>query len=129
MAVVLIFILAIAILGAAAAIFNRVRQGDDMAVTKAKSSCATCDGQSTKCEQVCMMEAATKPVEYYNDEELDSFRGRPSNGYTDDETEQFREVLYTMRQDEVAGWNRSLTLREINVPDQIKDELLLLIGS
>ena len=33
----------------------------------------------------------------------------------------------TMPQSDAKGWNRSLILRGINVPDQIKDELLLMI--
>ena len=73
------------------------------------------------------MEAATREVEYYDDEELDRFKGRPSDCYTDDEAELFREVLFSMPQSDVKGWNRSLILRGINVPDQIKDELLLMI--
>ena len=40
----------------------------------------------------------------------------------------FREVMYSMRQEEVADWNRSLILRGINVPDQLKDELIMLLG-
>ena len=74
-----------------------------------------------------MMEAATKKVEYYDDEELDRFKGKESNEYTDDEAEEFSEVLYTMRPDEAKGWNRSLILRGINVPNQIKDELIAMI--
>ena len=73
------------------------------------------------------MEAATKEVEYYDDEELDRFKGKESNEYTDDEAEEFSEVLYTMRPDEAKGWNRSLILRGINVPNQIKDELIAMI--
>ena len=38
------------------------------------------------------------------------------------------EVMYSMRQEEVADWNRSLILRGINVPDQLKDELIMLLG-
>jgi hypothetical protein len=67
-------------------------------------------------------------VEYYNDEELDRFRGRPSDGYTDAEVEEFREVLYTCREEEVAGWSRSLQLRGIELPDALKDELFLIVG-
>jgi hypothetical protein len=74
-----------------------------------------------------MMEAATKEIEYFDDEELDSFCGRRSDDYSDDEAEQFREVLYTMKQDEVKDWTRSLTLRNISLPDQIKDEVFMLI--
>ena len=32
-----------------------------------------------------------------------------------------------MRQEEAKGWNRSLALRSINVPDQLKDELRMMI--
>ena len=75
-----------------------------------------------------MMEAATKPIEYYDDEELDRFANRPSDSYTDEEAEDFREVLYTMKPDDVKGWNRSLILRGISIPDQIKDEVVILLG-
>lgn len=74
-----------------------------------------------------MLEAAVKDVEYYDDEELDVFIGRSSDTYDDEEAEQFRYVLYTMRQEEVAGWCRSLSLRGINIPDQIKDEVTVLL--
>lgn len=75
-----------------------------------------------------MMEAATKDIEYYDDEQLDRFRNRPSDSYTDDEIEEFSEVLYTLQQKDAAGWNRSLILRQINVPDQLKDDLIALIS-
>ena len=73
------------------------------------------------------MEAATKDIVYFDDEELDRYRGRPSDSYTDDEAEEFREVLFTMRPDETREWNRSLILRGVNVPDQVKDELTMLM--
>lgn len=92
------------------------------------TSCNTCNGTNTKCEQECMMEAATKEIEYYDDEELDLFRDRPSDSYTDEEIEQFSEVLYTMKPSEVADWNRSLILRGINLPDPLKDEVIAMIG-
>ena len=100
---------------------------NDGYVVTTKPTCDTCNGEDSRCEQECMMEAATKPVEYYDDEELDRFALRPSDSYTDEEAEEFREVLYTMKPDDVKGWNRSLTLRGINVPNQIKDELTLMV--
>ncbi|MCQ2254228.1 MAG: hypothetical protein MJZ29_01935 [Bacteroidaceae bacterium] len=93
----------------------------------AAGDCGGCDGTDSKCEQECMMEAATKEVEYFDDEELDRFARRASDDYTDEEAEEFREILYSMKTEEVKDWNRSLILREINVPDQIKDELVLLL--
>ncbi len=73
-----------------------------------------------------MLEAATRPVEYFDDEELDQYRGRQSDEYTDDETGQFAEVLETLRPDEVKPWGRSLLLRGINMPNGIKDEFIAL---
>jgi hypothetical protein len=74
-----------------------------------------------------MMEAATREIEYFDDEELDRFKGRQGNQYTDDEAEEFRNVMLTMQQNEVSAWSRSLTLRGIEVPYQVKDELLMLM--
>lgn len=72
------------------------------------------------------MEAATKPVEYYDDEELDAYKGRRSDNYSDDEASEFADVLETLRPEDVKPWNRSLILRGINMPDQIKDEYIAL---
>lgn len=70
-----------------------------------------------------MMEAATKDIEYFDDEELDEYKGRPSDQYTDEETEQFAEVLETLQPQEVKPWGRSLVLRGINMPNGIKMSL------
>lgn len=74
-----------------------------------------------------MLEAATKPIEYFDDEELDAFKGRPSNLYTDEEVEQFAEVLESLRPEEVAAWGRSLHLRGIELPDILKDEYVAMV--
>lgn len=93
-----------------------------------QKDCGTCDGDNARCMNECMLEASVKDIEYYGDEELDCYRGRASSDYSDDEAEEFREVMMTMREDEVEGWQRSLTLRGVNVPDQIKDEMMIIIG-
>mgnify|MGYP004629727865 FL=1 len=127
----LILILSIVALGVFAALYSLLssRGKHDDEPIKVAQTCATCDGTpTTKCEQDCMMEASTKPIEYFDDEELDSFVGRSAESYTDDEAEQFSDVLYTMRQDEVAAWCRSLNLRGIQLPNQIKDEVVMMIS-
>ena len=84
-----------------------------------------CCGLHEVCEKDSLR-AAGKDIEYYEDEELDRFRGRTA--FSEEEVEEFREVLYTMRTDEVAGWVRSLELRQVPLPDELKDEVLLIIG-
>ena len=85
-------------------------------------------GQHEVCEKDSLLAAVSKKIEYYDDEELDQFMGREGNAYTEEETELFRDVLYTTRDDEVAGWVRSLQLRGIELPDELKDEVFLIIG-
>ena len=87
-----------------------------------------CCGQHETCEKASLLAAVSKQIEYYNDEELDRFRGRGSDAYSPDEIEEFRDVLYTMRDDEVAGWLRSLQLRAVELPDELKDEAFLIVG-
>ena len=83
-----------------------------------------CCGQHEVCEKDLLR--AKEDIEYYEDEELDRFRGRTS--FSEEEVEEFREVLYTMRTDEVAGWVHSLELRQVPLPDELKDEVLLIVG-
>lgn len=86
-----------------------------------------CCGQHEVCEKQLILDALKEQAEYYEDEELDRFRGMESGGYSPDEIAEFREVLYTMRPDEVSGWLHSLGLRRVELPDELKDEAILLI--
>ncbi|EEX18045.1 MAG: FeoB-associated Cys-rich membrane protein [Prevotella sp.] len=120
-------LIVLALFAAITTLFTKKKEGEPDVVMPTSGDCSSCDGTDDKCEQVCMMEAATREIEYYDDEELDRFRGRQSNQYTDEEAEEFANILYTMQPQEAKGWNRSLILREINVPNQIKDELITMI--
>ena len=80
------------------------------------------------CERDSLLAAVSKKIEYYDDEELDQFIGKAGDAYTEEETEMFRDVLYTTLDVEVAGWVRSLQLRGIELPDDLKDEVFLIIG-
>lgn len=66
-------------------------------------------------------------IVYYDDEELDRFSGRASDDYSDEETEEFRDVLLTMRTEDAPGWAVSLEKRGIEVPEGIKPELELIL--
>lgn len=124
----LYLLLSLVALGIVCALLGLVsrRKGESQEIVIGKGDCATCTEENPSCEQMCMMKAATQPAVYFDDEELDSYRGRPSDGYTDEETAQFAEVLETLRPEEVREWNRSLILRGINMPDGIKDEYIAL---
>lgn len=122
-------IIALIVLGIISAIFGIIahKKGDEQPIQEGVS-CNTCNGENTKCEQECLMEAATKDIEYFDDEELDAYKGRSADSYNEQEVEQFSEVLYTMRPEEVPDWNRSLILRGINLPNQLKDEVIAFLN-
>ncbi len=88
--------------------------------------CGTCHIGADSCERACLADAATKEVEYFDDEELDRYKGRASDSYTPAEVEEFRTVLDTLRGAALRAWGRSLTIRGINLPDEVKDEYILL---
>lgn len=82
-----------------------------------------CCGLHAVCEKA--MTGTEKPV-YFDDEELDRFARRDPATYTADEVEEFREILYTLLPEDVYQWGVSLTLREIALPVQIRDEWIML---
>ncbi|MDR1914013.1 MAG: hypothetical protein LBQ68_05960 [Clostridiales bacterium] len=86
-----------------------------------------CCGQHEVCERDALLAAVSQQIEYYDDEELDRFRGTEAGTYTDEAVDAFREVLYTLRPAEVSGWLHSLQLREINLPVSLQDEAFLII--
>ena len=94
---------------------KKIEKGELDRMPEVKEVDVECCGQHEVCE-------------YYDDEELDQFIGRAGDAYTEEETEMFRDVLYTTLDVEVAGWIRSLQLRGIELPDDLKDEVFLIIG-
>ena len=129
MLIVLYMLIALAVLGLIAGIVSwwhyRHAPKEEPIVNPADMECC---GQHEVCEKESLLAAVSKQIEYYDDEELDRFKGRSGDDYTEEEAEEFRDVLYTMRSEEVAGWVRSLQLRQVNLPDVVKDEVFLLVG-
>ena len=64
---------------------------------------------------------------YFEDEELDRFKGTKQEDYTEADIEEFRHVLYTMKTEEVDTWAHCLQTRGIEIPQEIKDEILLML--
>lgn len=107
---------------------KKIENGELESFPEVKEADIECCGQHEVCEKDSLLAAVSKEIEYYDDEELDQFIGRTPETYTEEETEMFRDVFYTMQETDVAGWVRSLQLRGINLPDNLKDEVFLIIG-
>lgn len=86
-----------------------------------------CCGLHLVCEKDSLSPMSAEIV-YYDDEELDRFAGRSGGDYSPEETEEFRDVLMTLRPEDVSGWARSITQRRLQLPPDVRDELLLLVN-
>lgn len=87
-----------------------------------------CCGLHITCEKDSLVAGIDREIVYYEDEELDRFSGRPEDGYTDAEIEEFRDVLLTLRPEEIAGWARSIAARGVALPACVREELLMIVA-
>ncbi|MCI5664106.1 MAG: phospholipase [Mediterranea sp.] len=132
--ILLISLILLAVVAAIAGVLRNRRlqkqmeNGELEELPEVKTVDPECCGQHEVCERESLLAAVSKRIEYYDDEELDRYIGTASDAYTPEQREEFRDVLYTMAETEVAGWVRSLTLRGINLPDELKEEVYLIIG-
>lgn len=107
---------------------REVESGQREAMPEVKMADTECCGQHEVCERDSLLAVVSKKIEYYDDEDLDRYIGTAPDCYTAEQEDEFRDVFYTMREEDVAGWVRSLQLRGIALPDGVKDEVLLVVG-
>lgn len=87
-----------------------------------------CCGMHITCERDSLLANVSDSIDYFDDEELDRFRGRSADDYSDAEVEEFRDVLLTLQPDDIAAWGRSIQLRGIELPTAVREELLLIVA-
>ena len=85
-----------------------------------------CCGQHLVCERETLLQTNAE-IEYYDDEELDDLAGKEADTYTDEEAGLIREVFHTLQENDVTGWVRSMQLRGIQLPEDVREEALLIV--
>ena len=86
-----------------------------------------CCGAHEVCERDNLQIIDTK-IEYFDDEELDTLAGISPDNFTKKQIESVSEVSYSMHENDVAPWLRSLQLRNIQLPDFLREEALMIVG-
>lgn len=86
-----------------------------------------CCGAHEVCEKTGKYNPDFKP-DYYDDEELDAYKGVKPEEYTDEQIAEFEEILLTMKESDVAGWLSSLQLRGIELPYPVREKALMILG-
>ena len=87
-----------------------------------------CCGAHEICEKDSLIAAFEEKPEYFDEEELDKYSYRDSSNYKEYDVVEFRDVFYTILDHEKPRWVRSLQMRSISVPDQLKDEVLMFVN-
>lgn len=134
MIVALYILLALVAVGALLYILHRRdtarSQAEDDALPQepAQEQEEVCCGMHITCERDSLLASVSPEIVYYDDEELDRFRGRPADGYTPEEADEFRNVLLTLLPHDIAGWARSIQLRGIELPADVREELLMIVA-
>lgn len=126
--IITLLILAVAVGLLIRRLVHMIRQNGGEAPDAAVS--AECGGGCLSCSVGCTTPIDTsltgkrRPmILYYEDEELDRFRGRAADLYTEMETQEFRHVLRTLQDADVPGWVTSIHRRGIHFPAGIADEV------
>ena len=79
-----------------------------------------CCGMHITCEKDSLLASVRR--------ELDRFAGRGAEDYSPEEIEEFRDVLLTLLPTDIAPWARSIQLRGITLPSEVREELLMIVA-
>lgn len=85
-----------------------------------------CCGQHLDCEKG--LRILRDENLYYNDEELDAYKGIAPEDYTPEQAAEIREVFETLLPKEVSDWVCAMQARGINLPADVREEALLLLA-
>jgi hypothetical protein len=86
----------------------------------------SCCGEHLVCERETLLQTNAQ-IEYYDDEELDQLIGIAAEDYTTEQYHMIRAVFDTLQAKDVPGWVRSIQLRNIQLPLDIREEALLIV--
>ena len=96
---------------------KKIESGELQAAPEIVEADAECCGQHEICEKESLLAAVSKKVEYYDDEELDRFRGHSSDGYSEEEIEpQFT----------ASGYRIAGRIERRTVPDSRRTEIQII---
>ncbi len=106
---------------------NHKKSYEDMkkstACTKAEGACPT----GCFCDDHMLRKAIQTDIEYFDDEELDKYAGKQASEYNDQDISCFNDILSTLPPKEVGDWLTSLQLRNIALPEELRDIAFMLM--
>lgn len=81
--------------------------------------------------EICELDEADfneEVIIYFEDEELDRLRNVRESDLTTEQIDELREVLYTLKTEEISKWMTSLSRRHIHLPAILQQEARMLLA-
>lgn len=103
------------------------KKKDDKQEETSNTIALDCCGAHEVCDFEEMLNNPDEIV-YFEDEELDRYKGVDANEYQDEQIEEFRDVLYTLNSEEIRKWLLSIERRKIQLPSVLKQEAIQLLA-
>lgn len=121
-------ILAIFVVGALVVlvVVNRKKAKEEPA-KEPSAPASDCCGAHEVCE-VDQLKMDPTRIDYYDDEELDKLANIEDTDYLDEQIDEIREVLYTLKTEEIRYWLISIERRHINLPSILQEEARMLMA-
>ena len=106
---------------------NRKRAKTNTEKEVASTPASNCCGAHEVCEvdEILLDENI---IEYYDDEELDEYQNTAEKSYTETQIDQFRDILYTLKTQEIRFWLLSIERRHIKLPTILISEARTLMA-
>lgn len=105
--------------------FNRKNKTEDTEIKVEFSE--ECCGAHEVCDKDSLLNSDVE-IEYFDDEELDKLSHIAPEKLTDEQVKLLSEVFYTLKESDVAPWLRSLQLRAIQLPLELREQALLIVS-
>jgi hypothetical protein len=89
------------------------------------------DGECCGAHEVCDRESllnSDDKIEYFDDEELDFLADIQPEKLSDSQVKQLSDVFFTLKESDVAAWLRSLQMRRIQLPFELREQALLVVS-
>ena len=105
---------------------RRKQMADASAVPAETTADEGCCGEHVVCERETLLQTNAEVV-YYDDEELDALAGIAAEQYSAEQHAAIAHVFHTLQEKDVPGWCRSMQLRNIALPLDIREEALFIV--
>lgn len=123
--VLIILLLAVSLLIMLLTYFNRKKKDEEPEINVTINE--ECCGAHDVCDKDSLLNSDIEIV-YFDDEELDVLSGKNPKDFTDEQQKLLADVFYTLKENDVAGWLKSLQLRHIGLPADLKDQALMIVS-